>query len=152
MGLDMYLTAGDADGEEVGYWRKANAIHGWLVENVQDGIDECQPSPVTIDQLRTLKALCERVIETAVMAPGKVRNGKRMTADGWEDIIEDGVTCTNADTVREILPPTQGFFFGSEDIDEWFLDDINMTVEIIEKCEELYEDDSSITFTYRSCW
>ena len=27
--------------EMVGYWRKQNAIHNWFVENVQDGIDDC---------------------------------------------------------------------------------------------------------------
>lgn len=27
---------------ELGYWRKANAIHAWFVRNVQDGVDECQ--------------------------------------------------------------------------------------------------------------
>jgi hypothetical protein len=26
----------------VAYWRKANAIHSWFVQNVQDGVDECQ--------------------------------------------------------------------------------------------------------------
>ena len=26
---------------EAGYWRKANAIHGWFVENVQNGVDDC---------------------------------------------------------------------------------------------------------------
>jgi hypothetical protein len=26
---------------EVGYWRKANHIHHWFVENVQDGEDDC---------------------------------------------------------------------------------------------------------------
>ena len=28
--------------EEVGYWRKANAIHKWFVDNVQDGNDDCK--------------------------------------------------------------------------------------------------------------
>ena len=28
----------------VAYWRKANAIHSWFVENCQDGVDECQYS------------------------------------------------------------------------------------------------------------
>lgn len=28
---------------KVGYWRKANAVHKWFVENVQDGVDECDP-------------------------------------------------------------------------------------------------------------
>ena len=27
--------------EELGYWRKANQIHRWFVENVQDGVDNC---------------------------------------------------------------------------------------------------------------
>ena len=28
--------------EEAGYWRKSNHIHRWFVENLQDGIDDCQ--------------------------------------------------------------------------------------------------------------
>ena len=31
----------------VGYWRKANAIHNWFVQNVQDNRDECQKSYVS---------------------------------------------------------------------------------------------------------
>lgn len=26
---------------EIGYWRKANEIHNWFVNNVQDGEDNC---------------------------------------------------------------------------------------------------------------
>jgi len=48
--------------EEVMYWRKMNAVHAWFVENVQDGIDECQESRVTIEQLDTLATICEKVI------------------------------------------------------------------------------------------
>ena len=40
----------------VGYWRKANAIHKWFVDNVQDGIDECQESWVGLNTLRKLRA------------------------------------------------------------------------------------------------
>jgi hypothetical protein len=69
MGLDMYLTAvkpgsnpNNTDARlEVGYWRKANAIHAWFVDNVQGGVDECQESPVTREQLQTLFKLCEAV-------------------------------------------------------------------------------------------
>lgn len=48
--------------EEIMYWRKVNAIHAWFVENVQDGIDECQESRVTIEQLDELATICEKVI------------------------------------------------------------------------------------------
>ncbi len=50
-----------ARGEAI-YWRKANAngdqIHNWFVENMQDGIDECQETWVPTDKL---KELLERV-------------------------------------------------------------------------------------------
>ena len=48
--------------EEVMYWRKVNAVHAWFVENVQDGIDECQESSVTIEQLDKLATICEKVV------------------------------------------------------------------------------------------
>lgn len=46
----------------VAYWRKANAIHKWFVENVQDGKDECQKSYVSTEQLQSLIAVCKDVL------------------------------------------------------------------------------------------
>ena len=48
--------------EEIMYWRKMNAIHNWFVQNCQDGIDECQESHVTIEQLDELATICEKAI------------------------------------------------------------------------------------------
>jgi hypothetical protein len=88
MGLDMYLTgkrylgrrdqeAVDAIGEmnigahgmkpirvecEAMYWRKANAIHGWFVENVQHGKDDCGEYEVPIDDLKTLADACKEAL------------------------------------------------------------------------------------------
>ena len=93
MGLDMYVTAkrylwdfGDSNDKdiasaigklfpemtgyrakqvemEVMYWRKANAIHRWFVDNVQDGVDECQESYLSVDNLRKLRDVCEEVLK-----------------------------------------------------------------------------------------
>ena len=41
-------------GKEVGYWRKANHIHRWFVDNVQNGVDECEPHIVTKEKLEEL--------------------------------------------------------------------------------------------------
>ena len=48
--------------EEIGYWRKANAIHRWFVKNVQDGDDRCQLSYVERDQLVELLRLVVEVL------------------------------------------------------------------------------------------
>jgi hypothetical protein len=47
---------------EAMYWRKANAIHKWFVDNCQNGVDECQETYVTRDQLIELRDLCLQVI------------------------------------------------------------------------------------------
>lgn len=47
--------------EEVAYWRKSNQIHNWFVQNVQDGIDKCQSSYVSREQLEELLGVCKQV-------------------------------------------------------------------------------------------
>lgn len=49
--------------EEFGYWRKANAIHKWFVDNVQGGNDDCGSYHVNLDKIQQLLALCKSVIE-----------------------------------------------------------------------------------------
>jgi hypothetical protein len=48
--------------EEVGYWRKANAIHQWFVTNCQEGVDDCRDAFVTKAQLETLRDLCRSLL------------------------------------------------------------------------------------------
>jgi hypothetical protein len=47
----------------VGYWRKANAIHNWFVNEVQGGEDNCQDYYVSREQLIELRDLCQQVID-----------------------------------------------------------------------------------------
>lgn len=46
------------------YWRKANAIHKWFVDNCQDGIDECQQAYVARRDLESLLYVCQRALDT----------------------------------------------------------------------------------------
>jgi hypothetical protein len=47
--------------EEVGYWRKANQIHSWFVDNIQNGIDNCGNYYVAAHQLKELLDVCKQV-------------------------------------------------------------------------------------------
>ena len=47
----------------VGYWRKANAIHRWFVEHVQEGKDDCGDYWCSVDHLKDLRAVCQRVLD-----------------------------------------------------------------------------------------
>lgn len=54
--------------EEVGYWRKANQIHNWFVQNVQEGEDDCGEYHVYEEQLEELLGLCKQVLTNNELA------------------------------------------------------------------------------------
>jgi len=67
---ELFGVEGDEEGDygaqevtfRVAYWRKANAIHQWFVDNVQKGVDDCDEYHVTREQLKQLMELCEQII------------------------------------------------------------------------------------------
>jgi len=40
------------------YWRKANMIHKWFVDHVQEGTDDCKTHYVSLEHLRELLKTC----------------------------------------------------------------------------------------------
>ena len=48
-------------GKQIGYWRKANQIHRWFVDNVQGGVDDCGDYLVTKEQLEELLELAKSI-------------------------------------------------------------------------------------------
>lgn len=53
---------------EAAYWRKANHIHNWFVINCQDGVDECQTTPVDREQLQDLLDTVTQVLDNHGLA------------------------------------------------------------------------------------
>jgi hypothetical protein len=47
---------------EAGYWRKANQIHNWFVNNVQNGTDDCSYYSVSREQLQQLLETVKEVL------------------------------------------------------------------------------------------
>ena len=142
--------------EEVGYWRKANQIHNWFVQNVQEGVDECQEAYVDPEKLRELYQTCLSIRENCKLEKGKVQAGYTFNDKG-EKIYDyvDGEVMTNPEFAEEILPTGAGFFFGSTGYDQWYMQDINNTIEMLE--EELKKIDEPFKgchaeYYYRSSW
>lgn len=57
MGLDMYLYRKTIT--EIAYWRKANAIHGWILNRTGD--DDCSPITLSLQDITDLRDVCEEV-------------------------------------------------------------------------------------------
>lgn len=135
----------------VGYWRKANQIHNWFVENVHGGIDDCGTYEVTEAQLVNLLNTCKEVKANSKLVNGKVQNGERATANGWEPIMEDGQYIEDPTVAEELLPTTSGFFFGSEGYDQWYMADIDYTIETLTKVLEETDFETEMV-TYSASW
>ena len=77
MGLDMYL---DRNGKEYHYWRKANAIHNFFVENVQDSNDDCGTYDVPKSVIEDLAERCDLVLQLLDKCPKKEEEEERLTS------------------------------------------------------------------------
>lgn len=118
--------------ENVGYWRKANQIHNWFVYNVQNGEDDCREYMVSRQDF-------ENLLETINLV---------LNAKG---------TLEESSLIKEHLSPTEGFFFGSTQIDEWYWEDLETTKQIVsDVLAEMDEDgknpDSWVDYYYTSSW
>ena len=111
------------------YWRKANHIHQWFVDNCQDGEDDCRTADVEIEKLRELAKLCSEVAASNTPA-----------------------------FAAEHLPCSQGFFFGGTEYDKWYFDETRDTMQALDQLladidsGKLKAGYSGWSFQYRSSW
>ena len=113
-------------------WRKANAIHKFFVDEVQEGNDNCQRHYVPRD---TLEELLDRI---TTILDIKTPVAREMKAE-------------------ELLPTDiEGCFFGTKEYDDWYYKDLEDTKKTLEKVFE-YEEQAEAgkcfdSFYYQSSW
>lgn len=103
------------------YWRKVNSIHQWFVDNCGNGEDNCQEMYVSPDKLVQLRDLVDMVLKSKSVA-----------------------------VAQEHLPTASGFFFGSQDYDEYYWSDLEYTKKELDRVISLGID--NISFYYQASW
>ena len=130
--------------EEVAYWRKANQIHQWFVDNIQDGVDNCSEYPISIEQIKELVETCEKVLESLKDSPKETK--EVVVGHNKDGEIKSTISVyKNTDVVEELLPAQEGFFFGSTEIGDMYIEDLELT---INQLKPLLEQESK----NESCW
>ena len=92
------------------FWRKANQIYGWLVDNVGADLN----GDVTLvgkEQIVSLRNTCEQVIRDGIGPKGYIR--KRVC--------------------RRLLPTTEGPYFGDYIYDKDYMDEVRYTLAELNK-------------------
>lgn len=127
-GLLKHSEGGSTVGINIGYWRKANQIHGWFVRKVQGGNDNCQEYPVSRDTLVELLDTIKQVLD-----------GDKALA-------------------KELLPVTPGSFFGNyseeEGYNEWYYEQLRDTETLLEDILSEYTEANHLDYDiyYTSSW
>lgn len=108
------------------YWRKANHIHEWFVQNVQRGEDDCKDYYVSREKLEELLATLGNLIKAK----------------------QDGA---DESTFEDILPTQEGFFFGGTEYDDYYWSETERTYEAINALLNNHKFDD-FDFEYSSSW
>lgn len=138
--------------DQIGYWRKANQIHNWFVEHVQDGEDDCcYHHEVTKEILEELLDTCEKVLANCELVDGKINNGYKFENGKTIPIMKDGKYVKDPSVAMELLSTTSGFFFGGTDYDEYYVNDIKDTIDIITNALETTNFEKEMIY-YVSSW
>lgn len=114
MGLDAWLFASNTKDENdepertdentLAYWRKANQVHSYFIRT-------CHPNHIEDDGW------------------GNVLVGSEVLPDLYERCRQ---IVTEPHRAPELLPTTEGFFFGSTNYDEFYMQDIKETIAVLE--------------------
>lgn len=122
---------------EVMYWRKANAIHKWFVDNIQEGQDDCRSYDVSLEQLKDLLDKINKILGG--------RNSKEKVIIGLSGI-------GNQELAHELLPTQEGFFFGEKGYDEYYFEDLKNTKEMLDNLFKNKKQYEGLYFEYSSSW
>lgn len=137
--------------EEAAYWRKANAIHNWFVENVQGEQDDCKEYMLYREDLEKLLGTISKVLASIELVDGDINMGTRYSGGKAEPIIEKGKVVKDPSVAQELLPTQSGFFYGGTDYDEYYVKQLEYTREVIKELLEA-DPDSEVEYIYNSSW
>ena len=104
---------------QVGYFRKFNALHSYIVKTFANGVDECQEIYLSKKDLNKLL---------------------------------DALKSVSKDNASQVLPTQTGFFFGSQNYDEYYFEDVKEAIELITKMLEVMNSNNKWSACYEASW
>lgn len=158
---------------EVAYWRKANWLHGYIVNTFANGVDECQDIPLVKADVENILAKVKEacaLLDGKMLVPQKVIGekdyrdvyGNDDTKEKVRIVWRDGALQGLADNayykveasvwtaLDSVLPPQEGFFFGSYSYDDWYAYEMFRARDLFTQILECWDD--SQQYWYSASW
>lgn len=116
------------------YWRKANQIHRFFVENVQNGKDDCEEYNVSKKILKKLYKYCKHDFKYLKNSLTKEERKETKTHPRYwtSEKLNNYTLFDNINKDELKLKLTPGFFFGnSQTIDYWHYVTLKRTIKTL---------------------
>lgn len=107
---------------QIGYFRKFNALHSYIVKTFADGIDECQDIILYKEDVEKIKK-----------------------------VLDDVLKANTVGKAKELLPVQSGFFFGGTDYDEFYFDDVKVAADLMQRLLDNF-DFENYQLVYQASW
>lgn len=148
MGLDIYFIKTKQKQKELSYFRKVN----FLVKFFNDKIIEWGSGPIADGlDVPINKEWCEELLEKCNKVVDKYNELKALYTPNTNKNNTELFELQEANNLfakfaSETLPTMEGFFYGSTDYDEWYLNDVKDVIEhlknnIIPEFDNLFDDE-----------
>lgn len=139
--------------ETVASLEKANQIHAWFVNNVQNGVDNNSYYFVTEDDFLELKEICEKVLE---LNPYNLNKDSYLLYYSANNLIEKVIITKEQyskleSELNKILPTKEGFFFGPIDYALSYFLNVKNTLEMLTKILDNANFENEV-YLYHSSW
>ena len=112
--------------------RDVNLLNQLTTNCKLNGEDDCKEYYVSREKLEELLSIVNKVLEKSEFVEGKIKNGSKFENGKEIPIMEDGKYIKNPSVAKKLLPTRMGFFFGSEEYDEYYFEGLKNTKEIKE--------------------
>lgn len=139
--------------ETVASLEKANQIHVWFVNNVQNGVDNNSYYFVTEDKFLELKEICKEVLK---LNPYNLDKDSYLLYYSANGLIEKGIITKEQyakleTELNKILPTKEGFFFGPIDYALSYFLNVKETLEMLTKILDNSDFENEV-YLYHSSW
>lgn len=171
MGLDMYLNIGKGENaHEIGYWRKANAIHKFFVDKLQNGEDDQRESKIDKSTFEELFEKVSAIREEYIKLEADIDNLDELSSEELEEYsseeLEDHLESRGEswdyllpeykekfdEFCKKTLPTSSGCFFGRTSYDIYYIWNAIYTYELIKEILDGWENKKEDEIYYYTCW
>ena len=108
---------------QIGYFRKFNALHSYIVKTFANGIDNCQDIILYKEDVEKIKKVLDDVLNVH----------------------------QQAEKAKELLPTQSGFFFGGTDYDEFYFEDVKDAADLMQNLLDNF-DFENYKLVYQASW